>query len=75
MVKISKKMVQISLRKAHFTDKLHFVKVIVGQRLVHLVFDSVPLIVPVLPNRLSDWSKNYLNSVRASYNTSVKKLT
>ena len=41
---------------------------------VHYVFESIPLFAPILPNMLSDWSKNYPNSVRGSYNTSVKKL-
>ena len=57
MVKISKKMVQISLRKAHFTNILYFVKVVARQRLVDRVFDSVPFFPPVLPNGLSDWPK------------------
>ena len=73
MVKISKKMIQISLRKGHVTDNLRFVKLVVGQRLVHFVFDSVPFFAPLSPNGLSDWPKNYPSCVRGCCNTSVKK--
>jgi hypothetical protein len=53
-VKISKKMVQISLRKVNFTNILYFVKIVARQRLVDRVFDIVPFFAPVVPNGLSD---------------------
>ena len=71
IVKWSTKMIQILWRKAHFTDDLLFSKNVANQRFVHSVFDHVPLIVPVLPNDLSDWPKNYPSNVRGGH--SVEK--
>ena len=63
MVQISKKMIEISRRKGHLSNEHIFIRIEADRPFVHSVFDNVPLLVPVLPNGLSDQAKNQLSNV------------